>query len=1251
MSDTNITTHDQSPEALNPLALPLHGSRLIEASAGTGKTYTIANLYLRILLGHGSEHSKHTTPLNVDQILVVTFTEAATGELRDRVRARIHKTREDFIAGRSSDGFIQQLIDDMGSGEHSLEHCQALLLAAEQQMDEAAIFTIHGFCQRMLKQHAFESGTLFTSELITDTESMLQLCAADFWRRSFYPLEKPLVTLIRSIWKTPEDLLNHLRGWIGRSELMLMGNGVPETLADLHQNFLAPALEIKQLWQDDQGKLADMIQSCGMGKRAKPLTRIDDVTEFVNSGELLPKLGSSNDGWEIYSTEILEKGLTKSGTMPVHPVFEKIDAFVAQPLSIKEALKAFITREALTQIKAQFSQLKASRHQLSFDDLLTNLAGALFSEDTADGGELLAQAIRSQYRIAMIDEFQDTDPLQYRIFNKIYRDAGDPDVGLFMIGDPKQAIYAFRGADIFTYMQARKQVHQHYTLDTNWRSSDTMVSAANAVFQQADSPFIYNDSIPFDPVHPSPGASNKRLLFNGQPLPAMTLWLQKSFDGSTVNSESYLDTMAASTATEINRLLTAADQDQCLVSNGDKQAPLQPGDIAVLVRSRNHGQKIKDALAAQNIPSIYLSNQDSVFNSEVATDLEKILQACLHPTSERMLKAALATRLFHLNAETLNALNVDEQSWESAVDEFTRYGELWLQRGVLPMIRQMIFKRKIAERLLTFTNGERRLTDLLHLGELLAAASLEQQGASALIRWFSEQVTRPNQNADNQQLHLESERNLVKIITIHKSKGLEYNVVFIPFPCHLRKGDSPLFHDEKTNETILSLTPNDDASQLAEKERLAEDLRLLYVALTRSVYCCYLGMAAYKSGRASKDGKTDLHQTAVGYLLNGGDDIFAPELPQLLSNLSNQCENQQIVVAEPLSAELPIYTPVVSQDLTLSAREFKGNIQRNWWTTSYSALSRHSSSKESVSQNNLPTSVDAANEVAGFDSETRGEQHNLAETEVEVTPDPLSLFCFPKGAQPGTFMHSLFEDLDMQRLRSAEGDAYLDQFVLEALIRDGYEEVWLPAIRGMLQNCLNAALDGDSMKLKELSDTSRRVEMEFFLPIEHLDPNQLNQLIKHHDPLSAKAGNLEFHTMKGMLKGFIDLTFEYQGRWYVLDYKSNFLGSTVDAYSQEAMETVMVDHRYDLQYQLYSLALHRLLQQRVHDYQYEQHFGGVIYLFLRGVQVNDNHRYGIFSHKPTFELVDSLDALFKGNFKGEFKGELNNTGPEELFSC
>ena len=526
------------------------------------------------------------------------------------------------------------------------------------------------------------------------------------------------------------------------------------------------------------------------------------------------------------------------------------------------------------------------------------------------------------------------------------------------------------------------------------------------------------------------------------------------------------------------------------------------------------------------------------------------------------------------------------------------------------MLRTLMARRGIAEQLLTMDFGERRLTDTLHLGELLSSASQTLESPHALARWLGEQIESPNPNADEQQLHLESERNLVKIITIHKSKGLEYNIVFLPFICHYRGAESPFFHDPNSGQAILELMASEETMAQADEERLAEDLRLLYVALTRSVHCCYLGIAPFKSGKG-KSGLTDLHLSAIGRLLNHGEPLDASDLAARLNHLADQ--SRHIVVSPAPAETLARYQPPEEPAPDLSARRFCAQIEKDWWVTSYSALSKTSHGSYT------PKAPDASLETPGHDMEVA--------TETGSQPsDEFSLFNFPKGARPGTFMHSLFEDLDMAQARTGQ----ITEFVSEQLTKEGYDAHWLPAIEGMLHNCLNAPLDGQSMRLIDLPDHARRVEMEFYLPIAQLNAQALNPLLAQHDELSAQAGKLEFMQVKGMLKGFIDLTFEYQGRWYVLDYKSNWLGATQDDYSRENMAQVMIEHRYDLQYQLYSLALHRLLKQRVPDYEYEQHFGGVIYLFLRGVQPNDPQRHGIYEHRLTQSFIEALDQLFLG---------------------
>ncbi|UYM16488.1 exodeoxyribonuclease V subunit beta [Endozoicomonas euniceicola] len=1208
---------DNKPVDLNAFHFPLHGNRLIEASAGTGKTYTIANLYLRLVLGHGDGHSAHPEPLSADRILVVTFTDAATAELRDRIRARLHDARMDFIAGQSGDKFIQDLINDLDRREERI----ALLLAAERQMDEAAVFTIHGFCQRMLKQHAFESGTLFTSELITDETSLLQQTAADFWRRHFYPVDKPLASLTRDLWKTPADLLNSIRSWLGKSNLEVIRGELPDSVESFKQTYMDSVIAVKTLWQQERQTIEDRLRSAGLKKRSKALSRLDEMSRFINGSGLQPSLGSSKDGWEIYSSEALKKDTTKAGTPPEHKVFELIDQLVARPLSIKDAWSGMIRDQALAEIRTKVSELKLRKHQMAFDDLLINLGRAL----DKDVNGTLANAIREQFPVAMIDEFQDTDPLQYRIFSQIYGDGNAKEAGLFMIGDPKQAIYAFRGADIFTYMQARQQVSAHYTLGMNWRSTSNMVSAVNTLFK-IDNPFLFND-IPFLPVAPSPKADNSRLLLEGKPVNALQIWLQQGDEKPVVSNENYEAAMAQATANQINRLLTDANINECVIEKDGEQTPLQAGDIAVLVRTGRQGLKIRDALNEQNIACVYLSNKESVFDCQEAVDLQRLLAACLSPTDERTLRSALATPLLALSASALDQLNQNEELWEQRVEEFSRYKELWDRYGVLPMLRQLIHQNRIAERLLgSSTGGERQLTDLLHLGELLASASQEQETPHALLRWLTEHNQSPDNNADEQQLHLESERNLVKIVTIHKSKGLEYNVCFLPFACSYRETKEPVFHDLKKGRTQLDLSGDPDAADKADHERLAEDLRLMYVAMTRSVHCCYVGVAPLKKGNSGKDPVTDLHKSAFGKLLDK-DTLKPSDLTARLQALDE--EHAFIELSEPPLEPLPAFQPVDDNTETLAARSFSGSIEKDWWMTSYSALSKtaHSSSAQ------IHTS--ASDEQPGIDMEVQEE--SAAKPESPTVEH--SIFTFPKGARPGTFMHTLFERLTPVNSTPEQ----MPQFVNEQLQLEGLGEEWCDTLVTMLTHCLDAPLDGEHMTLRSLPERARKVEMEFYLPLSELKAHKLNILLQRHDPLSAKAAPLAFSTLKGMLKGFIDLVFEYQGRWYVLDYKSNWLGEQYSDYSRARMEQMMIEHRYDLQYQLYSLALHRLLKTRLPDYSFEQHFGGVVYLFLRGVQSNDSDRHGIYDTRPKQALIEAMDNLFAGDL---FAGELS-TGEDE----
>ena len=1179
---------------LNTLRFPLYGERLIEASAGTGKTYTIAGLYLRLLLGHGplieegedaGQPSAHERPLSVTEILVVTFTEAATAELRGRIRGRIHEARLAFMRGESKDALLSQLLAEVEDHELAARR----LLAAERQMDEAAVFTIHGFCQRMLKQNAFESGALFETEFLTDDSQLRLQAVSDYWRSEFYPVDKPLASAVRALWPSPAALLREMGSWLDNSELEMRPPAGDETLAARHQAAMARIEAVKREWLaqgDEIRRQTDGQVSRYTGKNYEGwLAKIADWAQDEHSGYAIPK------ELERFGQSVLEENLKKGGAVPTLPLFSQIDELLASRPGIRD----LILQRAAVVVRSRMQASKRQAHQLSFDDLLKDLDGALGS----GLGERLCERIRATYRVAMIDEFQDTDPQQYRIFHRLY--GGHQDTALLMIGDPKQAIYGFRGADIFTYIQARRNVSAHYTLGRNWRSSRALVAAVNGLFERAKDPFIYEADIPFLPVEAQ--GKSKALQLDGEAAPVLHCW---QLSGQpTFNKGDYQSKMARATAVEIHRLLTLAREGKAQI--GDQ--PVKAGDIAVLVRTGAEGKLVQQELARLAIASVYLSNRESVLAQVEAREILLILHACQNPGEERSLRAALATGLFDLDARALDELASDERAWESAVQEFMEYRKIWHKRGVLAMLRALLHRRNLASSLLASPNGERRLTNFLHLGELLQQVSCELDGEYALLRWLGEAASRPDGQDAEQVLRLESERKLVQIVTIHKSKGLEYPLVFLPFICSHRAADTPLFHeaDGAGNRTVLDLTGAEESLAEADRERLAEDLRLLYVALTRGVYATWLGLAPVRSGNGKSE-QTDLHQTAIGYLLQKGEEGDAQTLATALTELAQALPG--VAVGEP---SLTRPAPMAAEEEQLGepqVRHFTGTLERDWWISSYSGLAAqgHGHSKGVLAN-------------PGFDDEVVTEAAALAAEEPVQAPQP-SIFTFPKGARPGTLLHSLFETIDFQ---SAAGEP-LAEHIATLLAQDGFDESWAPVLQQQVEAVLDTPLEtgfGEPVRLRDLAPERKQVELEFFLPMGRVTAPALTALCQQHDPLSRGNKPLSFATVQGMLKGFIDLVFEWQGRWYLLDYKSNHLGMSPADYSRSALEQAMAEHRYDLQYQLYSLALHRLLTLRLPGYNFEQHFGGVFYLFLRGMPQG-----GIFHTRPSRELVLGLDRLF-----------------------
>ncbi|OEY67541.1 exodeoxyribonuclease V subunit beta [Marinobacter sp. X15-166B] len=1240
---------------LDVLRFPITGSRLIEASAGTGKTFTIALLYVRAVLAHG-EIARVGRSLAPSDILVVTFTEAATEELRDRIRQRLAEAAGVFRQPAHPDPAGQVNGDPLYALRDSYDPdswpAQARLLElAAESMDEAAVHTIHGWCNRMLKEHAFDSGGLFSQTLETDESELVAEVTRDYWRTFVSPLDEDAAGLWLQAIPTPEALQTAASGLKKYLGLLPAATHTPKELlgtlvAARRRVFATARAELPANVTDFTAILAEARNRKAFNGSKLRSNHVENwlarLTEWAEDHELTPP-DLSDAAWNRLSRAGMEDAW-KSGPAPGdHPLIaavEQLQAVCATPVPAEQ-----LKLHACGWIAQRLEQEKLRRAQMGFDDLLTRMDRALHGPN----GARLAARLRSQFPVAMIDEFQDTDPVQYRIFDRIYElKTNDCASALLMIGDPKQAIYRFRGADIFTYLQAREAtVGRHATLPKNYRSASAMVDASNQVFGYAEKfahrgAFLFRepDGAGHNPVPFSPVEANGReetLEIEGREVAGITFWT----DATVATKERVLADTAAACASEIVRLLTLGQAGQAgFRAATGTLTPLRSADIAILVNNGTEARHVRAELDLRGVRSVYLSERSSVLKTPQARDLLYWLEACAEPERDRPVRAALATATLGLSWQRLDHLNRNELAWEEEIEFFRALQRVWQRQGVLTMIRRLLNRFEVPARLLRDNDGERRLTDVLHLAELLQQESQHTDGELALIRRFEDMLLEARAGADAQQMRLESDSDLVKVVTVHKSKGLEYPLVFLPFATNCRpvtRRDAPFEWHDSEGVPQLSFDPTDDALVATDQERLGEDIRKLYVALTRSRYATWVGAPLFNGQEL---------RSALAYL------VGADEHTTLAQGIAALGEGKAALAVQPFPAiGDAVYIPPPAPPVGY-ARVPQRPARDNWWISSYSAIPYRTDDR---GQQTLPTRPEIPEpetpEAARLREENEPARPNWPQPIVHPAEGTADLHGFYRGAGPGTFLHNILEwcaNLGFPAVAD-HGEALQDTLRLRCEGR-GWAP-WAEPLTHWTHGYLHTqfALPGptaEPLAKASLAELPQAIpELEFWLSSATVDVTALDTVVRRYtltafdDSVRARRPIADALQLNGMLKGFIDLVFEYGGRYYVADYKSNYLGPDDSAYTRNAMAAAVADKRYDLQYALYLLALHRLLQSRLPDYDYDRHIGGALCLFLRG---SSAETAGAHVDRPGRALIETMDKLFKtGRYtaKGEMAQE------------
>lgn len=1161
-------------EAFQIFDVRLEGKNLVEASAGTGKTYNITSLYIRALLEKDLEPS---------QILVLTYTENATAELKHRIRERIQNCISVLEGSDAKDDAFLIELKNRASKTDVYKLKKALF-----SFDESVVSTIHGFCQKLLREYNLEFRVQSDFEILTNISDQVQEAVDDFWRNeiktnSNSELGRGFIELLNE-WKIDPEKLNTLvQNIISKPYGRLLPDESSEVEIKRKENHIETLFaSLKLQLNKDKSALDAIINSGKLDKRSYKEhifdSLIKDCESWLFDNSAIPLVGYK--GLENLGASKLIKSANK-GYEPEPPVFSYVLDEYLEAISDLEIVRLEFLKRMFKQTFDSVVEQKKKQNALSFDDLLQVVEGNLTNQ--------LIDKISSQYPFALVDEFQDTDPIQYSIFSKIF---SKNDSVLFMIGDPKQAIYGFRGADLFTYFKATQEVKEssRFSLTHNYRSTEPVISATNKLFNRFRKPFVFEEPIFRDSHFPST-KENETLTFNGE------LWTAFSFiNCGSKGTKPILENEIASYVTK--QILELLNKNFKI-----EERYIEPKDIAILVKTKKEAELIKQYLGEEGIQCA-LKSKKSVFDSEESKDILIMLTTLHNLGNKAKIRALLTTSFIGFNAQKLLQLKSNDNDWAKISDVLKKANDAWGNKGILAAFNELDNFFDIKLRLSALNNAERRITNIEHILELLTNQEhINHLSKGALIRFLKKTINSDeNETQDEEIIRLESDSELVTVSTLHASKGLEYAIVFTPFlwSNFLKSSNKNINYTEyhnTDNDLCINLSKDIPTEILLQsnKEKLADALRLNYVAFTRAKYACFIPYVYFNDLVKSPlffticDPELYSNVTTESELIS----LFEEQLA-LLNNDSNIqiCTANEILSISNLEQKRK-----VGDDDTLSSKlTVRDNHRNNLFDfskiVSFSSLTSNNHSFED-SAKDIDKLMDA---VVQKDEESNTEEYTI--------------HSFPKGATTGNLLHYIFENIQFNEPKTYQ------EVIAEQLQIFEFDENWESITINWINDCLKHKLLGD-LCLQNLLEQDVLKEMEFHFPVHSINSSLLTQIVRE------KEDGISIEDYSGFMKGFIDLIFQHNDKYYILDYKSNYLGKDTEAYAPKFLKEAMLHSNYDLQYHIYTVALTIYLEQRLPDFDYDRDFGGVFYFFLRGCDLS-SPTSGVYFDKPSKSKVVKL---------------------------
>ena len=795
---------------------PLNGQFLIEASAGSGKTFTLIIIFLKVLLKNAI-HPSIRTKVQLDDILIVTFTNLAASELSERIVELLIDAKLIFEEKITESKYFVP-INSIKNQVVDTKLAITILNSSIKNIDKLSIYTIHGFCHKFLYDidEVLQTNSM---DLISNTYNLKKRSASIFWKKYYLKADSQLLEIISSLWSSPTQLLNKID--------KLIDNSFPITeyykIEKIEENlsyFNSKIYFIRELWTHKEEIFDEIFNLPRINKRKynRRNMRIwqNKIDFFLNSSEFQ---NFDKEVFVKFSLSNFQDQINLNENKILYQFFSAIDDLVFKRNQIIDML----VNHAVNEIKNTFNILKEKLNLITYDDLIKRTSEIFNSDD----GSVIKE-ISKKFPYVLIDEFQDTDQNQYDIFNINFK-LTKPESLLCLIGDPKQSIYSFRGADIDVYHAAIKNVNQIFYLDCSFRSSEKFLEGINSIFTLREDPFCIGNRVTYQSLLASPISKVKKWLVNNKENKTIKFLLSNKMSKKHETFEKMIKEMA-------NEIYKIFDSNVSLY-DGNNKKHVQKKDITILVRTNDECLFVKKQLKQLDIESEIVSNRKNIFESHLIINIVYLLELIDDPSNLQKLSSFLCCDFFANKPSDLNSLFEEEKTIEAIRASIYEYRKIIINDGFFAMILIFIERERIYEHLQSDKDRNRLIDDILYISETLNEEFNNFFHLKSFIRWLCEGIISP-ESMSPQESH-ESLEDAIKISTIHNSKGLEYSIVFLPFVFYFNIKNSPIDYDLKNK--IYCLSKKQD-KEILKNSLFKEEIRLLYVAITRAIYGCYLGV-------------------------------------------------------------------------------------------------------------------------------------------------------------------------------------------------------------------------------------------------------------------------------------------------------------------------------------------------------------------------------------------------------------------------